>query len=207
MSIFNFFKSKQFFLSLIGAGLIVLVLAFGTLKFLDFYTEHNLEIEVPNLQKLKPEQAIERAESLGLELIILDTVDFEEGFPPLSVVFQDPEKNSFVKSGRKVYVKINAKNYSSVRLPNLMDNTLRFAIARIEALGLVKGKIIYQPHLAKDVIIQIEQDGRILKEGDKVLKKSKIDFVVGDGSLSYKPEPEIVDDIYEDVAPAIDSIY
>lgn len=207
MSFKQFLKSKQFIFSVLGAVAILLVLGFLALKALDIYTRHDREIAVPNLAKLTPEEAANRLDDLGLELIVLDTVDFDKNFPPLTVVFQDPSDRGYVKAGRKIYVKINAKNYSSVRLPNLVDNTFRFAVSRIESMGLIKGEVRYEPHLAKDVVIQVEQEGRILKEGDKVLKNSRIDFVLGDGSLSFKPANDTLNDAFEDVAPAIDSIY
>ena len=208
MSLKQFLKSKSFFFSILGAFAIILIVGFGALQFLGIYTRHGDEITVPNLAKLKPEVAAQKLEELGLEMVILDTIDFNKDFPPFSVVAQDPISSSHVKEGRKVYVKINAKSFSSIRLPNLVDNTFRFALSRIEAIGLVKGEVRYEPHLAKDVVIQIEQEGRILKEGDKVLKNSKIDFVLGDGSLSYKPDPnDSLNDAFEDVAPKVDSIY
>lgn len=208
MSFKQFLKSKSFFLSVLGALAIIFLVGFGALQFLGIYTRHGHEITVPNLAKLTPEQAAQKLEDLGLEMVILDTIDFNKDFPPFSVVSQDPVNKAMVKGGRKVYVKINAKSFSSVRLPNLVDNTFRFALSRIEAIGLVQGEIRYEPHLAKDVVIQIEQEGRILKEGDKVLKNSKIDFVLGDGSLSFKPDPnDSLDDAFEDVAPKVDSIY
>jgi len=43
--------------------------------------------------------------------------------------------------------------------------------------------------------------------GDKVLKNSKIDLILGDGMLGYKPETDTLGEMYEDIAPAIDSIF
>ena len=83
---------------------------------------------------------------------------------------------------------------------------IKHAIAAIEALGLQKGEIRYEPHLAKDVVIQVEQDGRILRAGDKVQKNSKIDFVVGDGLLGFQQQ-DTINDEFEDIAPAVDSIF
>lgn len=207
MNLVKFLKSKQFLISLISAIIIFLVLGFIALQSLSIFTKHGEEISLPDLSKLSVEQASEELNEYGLELIVLDTVDFDKNFPPLTVVSQDPSVNSKVKEGRKIYVKVNAKGYSSVRLPNLNDRTLRHAISSIEALGLQKGEIRYEPHLAKDVVIQFEQDGRILREGDKVQKNSKIDFVVGDGLLGFQQQKDSINDMYEDVAPALDSIF
>ncbi len=206
MSFIQFIKSKGLWISVLAALIIMVLLAFGALKFLDSYTRHGDEISVPDLSKIDPNKAKMQLENMGLEMVIVDTMDFNKNFPPLSILEQDPKADAKVKDGRTIYVKVNAKNYASVTLPNLVDNTFRYAVSRIQGLGLVKGNVRYEPHLAEDVVIQIEQNGRILKEGDKVLKHSTIDFLLGDGSLSYK-QRDSVSQMFEDVAPAIDSIY
>jgi len=202
-----FIKSKQFIFSIITAIVVVGILIFGSLQFLNIYTRHGNEIQVPDLKKMKAEKAMELVSENNFEIIIIDTVDFDPKYPPLTISDQDPKANAAVKEGRKIYVKINAPGYSSVRLPNLDGRTLRHSIAILESLGLVKGEVKYEPDFAKDVVLRIEQDGRILRAGDKVLRNSKIDFVLGDGMLGYKPEPDSLGEMYEDVAPAIDSIF
>lgn len=202
-----FIKSKQFIFSIIAAIIVVGILIFGSLQFLNIYTRHGNEIQVPDLKKMKAEKAMELVSENNFEIIIIDTVDFDPKYPPLTISDQDPKANAAVKEGRKIYVKINASGYSSVRLPNLDGRTLRHSIAILESLGLVKGEVKYEPDFAKDVVLRIEQDGRILRAGDKVLRNSKIDFVLGDGMLGYKPEPDSLGEMYEDVAPAIDSIF
>lgn len=206
MTFIQFIKSKSLWISVAIAVIILIVIAIGSLKFLDTYTRHGEEISVPNLAKTDPDRAKLQLENIGLEMVVVDTMDFNEDFPPLSILEQDPKADAKVKDGRTIYVKINAAYYASVTLPNLVDNTFRYAVSRIEGLGLIKGNVRYEPHLAEDVVIQIEQNGRILKEGDKVLKHSTIDFLLGDGSLGYK-QRDSLDQMFEDMAPAIDSIY
>ena len=207
MSLLNFIKSRQFVMSCILAVVILLVLGFLALQSLSIFTRHGDEIALPDLSKMKVEQAEEKLNELGLELIVLDTVDFNKDYPALTITYQDPIINSKVKEGRKIYVKVNAKGFSSVRLPNLNDRTFRHALSLIESLGLQKGEVHYTPHLAKDVVVQVEQDGRLLREGEKVLKNSKIDFLLGDGLLGFKQEQDTLNDEFEDVAPAVDSIF
>jgi len=207
MSLLNFIKSRQFVISVISAVVILLVLGFLALQSLSIFTRHGKEITLPDLSKLTVEQATEKLEEQGLELIVLDTIDFDKNYPALTITYQDPVVNAKVKEGRKIYVKVNAKGFSSVRLPNLNERTFRHALAAIEALGLQKGNIRYEPHLAKDVVIQVEQDGRILREGDKVQKNSKIDFVLGDGLLGFKQNQDTINAAYQDIAPAVDSIF
>lgn len=208
MNLINYFKSKSFVFSIISALVIIALLIFGTLKFLDIYTRHGQEIEIPNLSKMSAEEAEIRLAELGMEIVVLDTVDFTSKVPPLTIAWQEPTAGNFVKEGRKIYVKINAKNYASIRLPKLENRSLRHALANLEMLGLKQGELIYEPDFAKDVVLRVEQDGRILREGDKVLKNSKINLVLGDGSLGYTPKSnDSLSEIMEAVAPAIDSIF
>jgi len=207
MGFTSFIKSKQFFFSLIAAIVLIGFMVFGSLQFLNIYTRHGKEINVPDLTKMKVEKAVDVVAENGFEIIIIDTIDFNPKYPPLTISEQEPKANDAVKQGRKIYVKINAKGYSSVRLPNLDGRTLRHSTAILESLGLLKGNVKYEPDFAKDVVLRIEQDGRILRMGDKVLKNSKIDLILGDGMLGYTPEPDSLGEMYEDIAPAIDSIF
>ncbi len=185
MSIVKFLTSKTFFKHLAIALGIVVVLVFVLLKFLDIKTNHGEEIPVPDLSKMQVKIAQEKLEELGLELILLDTVDFRSDMPPYSIVEQDPKAENTVKNGRKIYVKVNAGEYDDVTLPALKGKTFRQVSANIKSLGLKEGKISYKPHLAKDEVLAVTQKGKTLKAGDKVKKNSTLDFVLGDGKEFY----------------------
>ncbi|BCY28912.1 PASTA domain-containing protein [Flavobacterium okayamense] len=185
MSIVKFLTSKTFFKHLAIAFGIVVVLVFVLLKFLDIKTNHGEEIPVPDLSKMQVKIAQEKLEELGLELILLDTVDFRNDMPPYSIVEQDPKAENTVKNGRKIYVKVNAGEYDDVTLPALKGKTFRQVSANIKSLGLKEGKITYKPHLAKDEVLAVTQKGKTLKAGDKVKKNSTLDFVLGDGKEFY----------------------
>ena len=137
---------------------------------------------------MKLEVAEEKLDEDGLEVFLLDTVDFRPEFPPYTIVEQDPKPNSKVKDGRKIYVKLNAGGFSTVTMPDLINKTFRQAASTIRALGLVEGKSKYVPNIAKDVVLEISQNGKKLKPGDKILKNSTIDFVLGDGKELFKEE-------------------
>ena len=58
----------------------------------------------------------------------------------------------------------------------------------LKALGLEAGTITYIPNLGKDMVLEMRYKGRNVKVGDRVLKASKIDLVLGDGKESYQEE-------------------
>ncbi|MFD2892696.1 PASTA domain-containing protein [Flavobacterium chuncheonense] len=185
MSLPKFLTSKTFVIQLAIAFGIIIVMVFALMKFLSVKTHHGEEIKVPDLSKMQIKIADERIKELGLELILLDTVDFKKDLPPFSVVEQDPKAGNTVKSGRKIYVKVNAGEFMDVTLPVMKNKTYRQISANIKSLGLVEGTITYKPHIAKDIVIQVLQNGKKLDAGDKVKKNSKLDFILGDGKEMF----------------------
>ena len=185
MSLRKYLTSRVFFGQAFVALLILAVSGFLFMHWLTFTTDHGHEITVPNLAKLTEEQVEQKLDELDLDYVLLDSVDYNSNFPKFSVVEQDPLPGSKVKVGRKVYIKINASGFSSVRIPDLIQKTYREALPTLKALGLEEGTITYIPNLGKDMVLEMRFKGRNLKVGDRVLKASKIDLVLGDGNESY----------------------
>lgn len=188
MSLGKYLTSRVFFGQAFVALVIIAVLGYLFMHWLTFTTDHGNEITVPNLAKLTEEQVEEKLDELDLDYVLLDSVDYNSDFPKFSVVEQDPLPGAKVKVGRKVYIKINASGFSSVRIPDLIEKTYREAVPTLKALGLEEGQIIYIPNLGKDMVIEMRCNGKNLKVGDRVLKASKIDLVLGDGKESYVEE-------------------
>lgn len=185
MGLRNFLTSKAFLKQIAIAVVLFVIVVFAILKWLDYNTNHGQEIPVPNLDKMTVNKASSVLEGLDLEYVVLDTVDFKEDYPPYSIVQQDPLPKVTVKQNRKVYIKLNAGSYNEVKVPDLVQKTYRQAIPTLKSSGLEEGKKTYKPYLAKDVVLEMWQDGRKLKVGDMVLKTSKIDLVLGDGTIGY----------------------
>jgi len=189
MSLKKYLTSRVFFGQVLLAFAIIIVLAYLFMHWLTFTTDHGHEISVPDLRKLTEEQVEEKLDELDLDYELLDSVDFRGDFPKYSVVEQDPMPGTKVKVGRKVYIKINSSGFSSVRIPDLIEKTYREAVPTLKALGLEAGTITYVPNLGKDMVLEMRFKGRNVKAGDRVLKASKIDLVLGDGKESYQEEP------------------
>jgi beta-lactam-binding protein with PASTA domain len=193
MTLRKYLTSRVFFLQILIAAAIIAVLGYLFMHWLTFTTDHGHEIAVPNLSKLTEEQVEAKLDELDLDYVLLDSVDYRSEFPKYSVVEQDPLPGTKVKVGRKIYIKINASGFSSVRIPDLIEKTYREAVPTLKALGLEQGTITYIPNLGKDMVLEMRYKGRNLKVGDRVLKASKIDLVLGDGKASYVDESQAVD--------------
>ena len=186
MSLRSYLTSKVFFAQVLAAMAIFAGVAYLFFHWLTYTTRHGQEIAVPDLSKLSVEQAEEKLSAIDLDYIILDTVDFKPEYPKLTIVEQEPKAGSKVKEGRKIYIKINASTYTMVTVPDLIEKTYRQAVPTLEAVGLQEGNIIYKPYLGKDMVLEIRMNGKIVKAGDKVLKSSKIDLVLGDGKITFE---------------------
>jgi beta-lactam-binding protein with PASTA domain len=179
-----------FFGQAFAALAIIAVLAYLFMHWLTFTTDHGHEITVPNLAKLTEEQVEDKLDELDLDYVVLDSVDYNSDYPKYSVVEQDPLPGAKVKEGRKVYIKINPSAFSAVRIPDLLYKTYREAVLTLKALGLEEGTVTYIPNLGKDMVLEMRYKGRNLKIGERVLKSSKIDIVLGDGLENYVEEAD-----------------
>ncbi|WP_428224990.1 PASTA domain-containing protein [Flavobacterium sp.] len=190
MSWKQFILSFSFFKQLVLAFLIVCATLFLFMYWISFATNHGEEITVPNLSKLTLEEAEDKLDELDLDYELLDTVDYTPGYPKLSVVVQDPKPGSKVKEGRIIYVKINAQEYAKVRLPDLIQKTYRQAVPTLNALGLSVGDTTYVPNLAKDMVLEMNINGKPIRAGQQVLKMTKINLVLGDGKIGFEEETD-----------------
>lgn len=185
MSFRKYLTSKVFFAQMLVALGIVGALAFLFFNSLNYITNHGQEITIPDLSKLSVEQAEEKLSDLKLDYIVLDTVDYKPEFPKLTIVDQEPKPGSKVKAGRKIYLKINAETFTMVVLPDLIEKTYRQAVPTLKSVGLQEGTITYKPYLGKDMVLEMLINGKRIKAGEKVLKSSKIDLVLGDGKVVF----------------------
>ncbi|NBC57884.1 MAG: PASTA domain-containing protein [Bacteroidetes bacterium] len=186
MSFFKFLLSKTFFKNLIIAVFVSLAIIVGLFYWLNYYTNHNDYIEVPDLSKLEMDIVEKKLDQMGLRYVIMDSTAYNPEYPSFSVVDQNPKPGQSVKENRKIYLTINPKDYAFVNIPdNIIGNTKRQVLPTLQSLGFKIGKISTKPDIARDVVLELKQDDKVLKPGDKLKKTSVIDIVVGDGSLNY----------------------
>ncbi|MAM19202.1 MAG: PASTA domain-containing protein [Christiangramia sp.] len=190
MGLFRFIFSKTFLLQLVLAAVVLVVLAFLTMQWLDFSTNQDQRIEVPDLAKMNLNNVEDRLEELDLDYEILDSANFNPDFPKYSVIDQVPEPGKFVKEDRKIYLTLNPSGYRKVELPNLIRTTKRQAVPTLRSLGFEIGEITYKPDIAEDAVLELRHNGQLLEAGDEVMKTSVIDLVLGDGSGRYRGTSE-----------------
>ena len=191
MSFFRFLFSKTFVIQLVLAVLALVLIAFIILTWLDFSTNQDQRITVPNLARLSLERVDEQLEELDLRREILDSANYNPDYPPYSVIDQVPLPGKQVKENRKIYLTLNPSGFTKVEIPeNLIRKTRRQVEPTLRSMGFEIGTITYKPDFSKDVVLEMRHKGELLEPGMKLLKTSKIDLVLGDGSRRYGMEEE-----------------
>lgn len=189
MSFFRFLFSKTFLIQLVLAVLALILIAFVLLKWLDFSTNQDQRITVPNLARLSLDKVDEQLEELDLRREILDSANYNPDYPPYSVIDQVPLPGKQVKENRKIYLTLNPSGFTKVEIPNnLVGTTRRQVEPTLRSMGFEVGTFSYKPAVGKDVLLEMRHKGQLVEPGMKLTKRSKIDLVLGDGSERFRME-------------------
>jgi len=177
-------------------AIIIVALSYGLYYFvfsiwLNSYTNHNESVEVPDLSSMNIQQATQILDDLGLTYEV-DSVNYDPKKPSYSIIDYFPNSNSKVKEGRRIFIKANPKTYRPVELPDLIGKSKRLAFTQLDISGLKIGNIIYEPDLAKDAVLKIIYNGKILKAGDILPRFATVDLVLGRGMLTGVRTPNLV---------------
>jgi len=76
---------------------VTIVLAFLTLKWLDYKTHHGERIPVPDLSKMRLDKVEETLADLQLQFVVTDSGNYNPDYPKYSVIEQNPKPGDFVK--------------------------------------------------------------------------------------------------------------
>lgn len=164
----------------IGLTGIILLLGFFYV-FLPWITNHGESITVPDIVGLEYDDLREFLTDRNLRYEVNIDSGYSSDYPPLAVLKQYPESGSKVKEGRMIFLTLNAINPPEVRMPDLVDGSLKNAEMVLESYGLLRGDIIYKPDPARNAVLQQLFQGEDIEAGSSVPKGAQIDLVVGDG--------------------------
>lgn len=153
--------------------------------WLDYVTNHNQKILVPDLSKKSLLEVDKILAEKKMAYVVMDSANFNPDYPKFSVIEQTPKPGSFVKENRKIYLTINPSDFGEITVPNVVQKTFRQAEPTLKSIGFVVGDTIYMPNLAKDVVLEMQHKGKKINPGDKLKKTSKIDLILGDGGGQF----------------------
>lgn len=166
--------------SFIAAAIIGLLLLLGLTIWLNSYTEHGKETQVPSVCGMYIEEAQITLAAQGLRLEIIDST-YTKKVPLGTIVEQNPPANANVKHGRVIYVIMNARSLKQIPLPELHDVSYRQAQATLISLGLKVDSISYEPSEYRDLVLDIRIEDRSIESGTRLPEGTTLTLVVGEG--------------------------
>ena len=178
----DFRKSNTAFVlyMLLAAALIGLLLLTAVFFWLDRYTRHGIETEVPDVCGAYVPEAELLLRAEGLKLEVIDST-YSKKVPLGTVVEQNPPAGAHVKYGRSIYVIMNARSERQVPVPDLHDISYRQAEATLQALGLKVDEVVYEPSEYRDLVLDVRREGESLEPGVRLPEGSGVTLVVGEG--------------------------
>ncbi len=175
-------------------GVFVAVLITLAYFGLDYYTRHGDGIIVPSVLKMKPFEAEEKLSSLDLRMKIIDTV-YIDNMKPGVIVEQLPSADEDVKTGRVIYVTVNATSRPRVSMPKLTDCSLNLAKALIKNAGLVLGNVSKEyAEYGNNLVTSQRVGGRSIEAGEKVLKGTVVDITIIDSEMTPNADSTAVEE-------------
>jgi eukaryotic-like serine/threonine-protein kinase len=189
--LFKFISKQPFWLNLVAAILLVLLLVFLFLQSLSWFTNHGSYLKVPSVTGKKVDDAIKYLEDQGFDIIITDSV-YNDSLPLNTVKKQLPDAGATVKVNRTVFLNINPVELPMVDMPKLEGLSLRFAIERLLKGHLQLGDTTYRPDFMKGSVLEQNYSGNKILPGTKLRWGTAIDLVIGGGLTEVQiPVPDV----------------
>lgn len=200
----NKLTGRYLWLNIAAMAVVLMLFVVGVMVGINVYTHHGESIAVPDVRKRSYESAVSLLEDAGMVVEVADT-GYVKTLPPGTVLEQVPAPGTHVKSGRTIYLTINASDSPTLVVPDIIDNSsLREAMAKLQTMGFKLGTPQYVPG-EKDWVYGILVNGRSVSAGERVSIESKLIIQVGNGQrdasdsvyMTDMPGPSY-DDIYYD---------
>ena len=187
---FSFKTNKFFWLNIIAMIVVVIVMVFGVLKWLDIHTHHGETVMVPDVKGMTVEEATKMFRNHGLVCVISDTKYVKDEAAGI-ILDLKPGVGEKVKEGRTVYLTVNTLDIPLRVIPDVADNSsLRQAEAKLQSAGF-KLTEIQLIHGEKDWVYGVKYQGRQLTAGEKIPMGASLTLMVGDGAGDMTKEDSI----------------
>lgn len=192
---FGKFKSLSLWGNLAGMLLVLVLLVLGMRYGLALYTHHGEAIPVPNVKHKSFADAERILDDLGLVIHVSDT-GYVKTLPPGCILEQSLAPGLKVKSGRIVYVTVNASHTPTITLPDIIDNSsLREAMAKLSAMGFKLAQPQFVPG-ERDWVYGILVNGKHVVAGDKISIEDSLTIQVGNGLRDAADSVDYVAPVY-----------
>jgi serine/threonine-protein kinase len=163
--------------------LIILVIFFAMLFVLDYvvlpYYVSGTESKVPNVVGKNKDEAINILRDANFNPIV-QTSRFDQNYQKDQVISQKPIADIIVKENRRIYLTVSGGD-PIIKMPALINKTIRDATITLERFGLILGKIdsVESEFPSATIVEQQYFEGREIAKGSTVNLKVSIGPKVG----------------------------
>ncbi|GAB4376960.1 MAG: hypothetical protein Kow0075_04730 [Salibacteraceae bacterium] len=182
---FRYIFTRAFLLNVLAAAVLIAACIGGAYYYLKKFTRSDEIVEVPDLSEYDLVEAEAMMKNSRLSVVVIDSL-YLPGMRGGQIVDQQPPAGAKVKPDRKIYLTIARYSVPKVMVPNVLDQGLPIAIAKLESYGFKIGSLKAQPAECKDCVISMSINGEALNPGDKLPKGSRIDLVIGEGKTGAR---------------------
>ena len=176
----RYLLSKKFWINFAIVVALTIIIIAVTLKSLDKSTRHGQAYIVPDYRGISYDSIKSYDPGHDFQYIVFDSVH-QSDMPGGTILIQNPAPDELVKKGRKIYFTIVSKTEEKIKMPNLLDLSLRQAMTKLQTNGLKTGILSYAPSFDKNAILAQLYMGDTIPSDSLILKGSTIDLVIGSG--------------------------
>lgn len=177
---FKSLTNKPFWVNLIAAIVLALLILFLFLKMLGWITKHGAYLKVPAVTGMSTNEAVKLLEKEGFDVYIQDSVFTDEAKRGV-VLKQLPDPNATVKVNRTVFLTVNRYIPPMIEMPKLEGLNLSFALRVLERNHLKLGDTTRKPDFAFGSVLEQHYNGMRITEKTKIQWGSRIDLVIAGG--------------------------
>lgn len=179
---FNGPKARVFWINVVLMIAVLIIAPVATLFYIDHYTHHGERIEVPNLDGVDLDDAIDMLAESGLVAEVTDSIN-KEGYRPGAVCSQTPKAGSEVKEGRTVYLTVIRFGEAMVAFPNVSGySTADEARQILTNLGFTLNDDMIVESEDKGLVLSVYQGSKELRAGQMVSTSRPVTLHVGSGN-------------------------
>jgi beta-lactam-binding protein with PASTA domain len=181
----NWFRAEKWY-DLIKHLVYITVLGVS-FTFIIFYvvmpisTNHGETITVPDVIGISYDELDLHLTRRNLHYVITEDSGYSPNYDPLTVLQQHPKPFSKVKEQRKIYLTLNSATPPMVRMPNLVEGSLKNAQMVLSTYDLKLGKRSYIPDPFFNTVLKQSVNGQEIAPGEMIPKGTAIDLEIGDG--------------------------
>ena len=194
MGLLKFLLSKQFWISLVIAIILLFVGYYFLNNFLKDFTRKGQHVVVPNVKKMSIKKMPEVLEKNGFQYVVLDSI-YNRNLTGGEIVSQKPEAGSEVKEGRKIYLTIVARSAKKIKisLNNVLEGRVRAAMDNLGSMDVVVDSIEFKDYQYNDFVLQVKTyGGKVLKNNEQINAGSRLILVVGRTGNTKVKVPSVV---------------